>query len=251
MTARKMTLAFQEAWDSLCQLVDRIHVHSIWAKELFLLNKAPSGKIRLVRSGMALRDNSSFVNEALWNRPRNATPLRAIYWGRIDPVKGVHVLLEAVQRLSTDLDIEVLILGEAFHDHEKSYKTALEERADGDKRIHFVGQVPPDRVLSIARTADVCVVPSIWLETGPLTVLEAWAAGLPVIGSRLGGIAELVRDGIDGVLFPPGDAHALSGILYDLAKNCSRLNRLRNGVLKPRTMDDVCEDTIKLYHELV
>ena len=250
VTAKRMTSAFQDAWDSLCQLVDRIHVHANWARELLLLNKAPSEMIRMFRTGMALQDNGRLPNQSPWQRPRDTISLRVIYWGRIDPVKGVHTLVEAVLQLPPDIKVEVLIVGGGFHDQE-SHKRELQEGAKGDRRFTFVGRISPEQVLSLARTADICVVPSIWLETGPLTVLEAWAAGLPVIGSRLGGIAELVRDGIDGMLFPPGDVTALSRILHDLALDRSKLELLRRQVPKPRTMDDVCADMIKLYRELV
>ena len=248
VTARNMTSIFQNAWDSLCRLVDRIHVHAGWVKELFTINNAPLDKVRMFRSGTALQPDGMPPNETLWQRSRGANFLRVLYWGRIDPVKGVHVLVEAAHQLPGDVNIEVLILGGA--PHQENYLRTLKEQAKGDTRLIFAGPIPPDQVLGIARTADVCVVPSLWLETGPLTVFEAWAAGIPVIGSDLGGIAELVSDGIDGLLFPAGDCAALSRILYSLATDQSKLERLRMGVRRPRTVDDLCEDMIQLYDEL-
>ena len=97
---------------------------------------------------------------------------------------------------------------------------------------------------------DLCVIPSLWPETGPITVLDAFGAGLPVIGSRLGGIMELVRDGVDGLLFDAGDASALQECILRLFHDPVLLKRLRAGIQPNRTMLDVAQDYIELYNSL-
>jgi len=94
---------------------------------------------------------------------------------------------------------------------------------------------------------DALAVPSHWLESGPLVVYEAFAAGIPVIGSRLGGIAELVRDGLDGVLVQPGSQEAWADALQRLAKTPGLIERLRAGVARPRTMADVAGEMNGIY----
>jgi glycosyltransferase involved in cell wall biosynthesis len=101
------------------------------------------------------------------------------------------------------------------------------------------------------RRCDFVVVPSRWLETGPLVVLEAFAAGTPVLGARLGGIAELVSDDVDGVLVAPDDAPAWALTLASLANDPTRVARLRAGVRPPRTMDEVGCEMALLYRSML
>ena len=95
------------------------------------------------------------------------------------------------------------------------------------------------------------VVPSRWLETGPLVVLEAFAAGTPVLGARLGGIAELVSDRVDGVLMPPEDPGAWASAIAAIAAAPEQVARLRAGIIPPRTLDDVARDMAGLYRTLL
>jgi glycosyltransferase involved in cell wall biosynthesis len=96
---------------------------------------------------------------------------------------------------------------------------------------------------------DILAVPSTWYETGPFVVLEAHAAGIPVVGSDLGGIAERVTHGQDGLLFPTGDAKALADILLQLWRDPARLNALRPGA-SVRTISDVARETLDTYTAL-
>ena len=88
------------------------------------------------------------------------------------------------------------------------------------------------------------------LETGPLVVLEAFAAGVPVLGSDLGGIAELVRAGTDGVLAAPGSLAAWRDALARLAGDPAEVARLRAGVRPPRTMAAAAAEMEALYRRV-
>jgi glycosyltransferase involved in cell wall biosynthesis len=88
------------------------------------------------------------------------------------------------------------------------------------------------------------------METGPLVVLEAFAAGVPVIGSRLGGIAELVDHGIDGLLVETESVPAWTDVLAQLLQDADLLPRLRAGIRPPRRMSTVADEMLALYHEL-
>jgi len=93
-------------------------------------------------------------------------------------------------------------------------------------------------------------VSSQWLETGPLVVLEAFAAKVPVIGSRLGGIAELVRDGVDGLLVEPSSTEDWAKKLRRLMDDPSLLLRLRSNVRAPRTITTVANEMASIYQSL-
>jgi hypothetical protein len=84
----------------------------------------------------------------------------------------------------------------------------------------------------------VLVVPSIWLENAPLTILEAFLAGVPVVCSDLGGMAEMVEDGVSGLRFRPGDAEDLREKLLRLVREPGLLERLRRGIPAVRRIED-------------
>jgi glycosyltransferase involved in cell wall biosynthesis len=94
---------------------------------------------------------------------------------------------------------------------------------------------------------EAVVVPSRVLETGPLVVYEAFAAGIPVIGSRRGGIAELVRDSVDGLLVEPDSVSAWRAAIEHLLNHSDILPRLRASVRPPRTMHEVAEEMASVY----
>jgi glycosyltransferase involved in cell wall biosynthesis len=127
----------------------------------------------------------------------------------------------------------------------------LHKLANNDTRIRFCAPVPSHRVRSLLAGYDALAVPSRWLETGPLVVLEAFAAGIPVLGSRLGGIAELIRDDVDGLLVESGSVVNWTATLCRVVAEAGLLGRLRTGVRPPRTMEEVADDMLSVYREAV
>src|SRR5262249_41591330 len=126
----------------------------------------------------------------------------------------------------------------------------LERLVGGDPRIRLRSGIRQGQAIELLRAYDILAAPARGLETGPLVVLEAFAAGIPVVGSRLGGIAELVRDGVDGLLVEPGAVEAWAQAIGRLQDDHDLLDRLRAGVRPPRTMDDVVDDMLTLYEGL-
>jgi glycosyltransferase involved in cell wall biosynthesis len=133
-----------------------------------------------------------------------------VFVGRLSEEKGVDVLIKAAVQLP-GVNVEVLGDGPA--------RAALERLADqvAPGRIHFRGRVGKDSVHTAMRSALAVVVPSRWYENQPMTILEAFACGVPVIGSRLGGIPELVTDGVNGHTVAADDPAALAASMRALA----------------------------------
>jgi glycosyltransferase involved in cell wall biosynthesis len=133
---------------------------------------------------------------------------------------------------------------------DEQYAGWLHQLAADDRRVVFHEALDSNRVIDVLRQFDVLAVPSQWLETGPLVVLEAFAAQIPVAGSRLGGIAELVRDGVDGVLVQHDSDAEWARALASLAEDPTVLGCLRGGVRPPRHMRAVSDDMFAVYSEI-
>jgi glycosyltransferase involved in cell wall biosynthesis len=204
-------------------------------------NGIPPAKVVVCRQG---------VNPATHHAMRDpqANRLRVGFVGRYEAVKGLHVLIDAEKLVPDDVGLEVHVWGIARRSATDDYRDRMISRARGRSRVIFHAE-GTDRAAMYGQM-DVLAVPSLWLETGPLVVLEAQAAGLPVVGSRLGGIVERVTDGRDGILVPPGDARALARVLRQLAREPEQVKALRyTGAV--RTTADVARETLATYHALV
>jgi glycosyltransferase involved in cell wall biosynthesis len=145
--------------------------------------------------------------------------------GRVDPEKGIDVLARAMAQLGGDVaDAQLAVVGAPMVGGDEYGRTVSAEAIEllGD-RVRFVG--PTDDVPAVIRALDVMVNASRSEPFGR-TVLEAQACGIPVIGTASGGIPEFVRDGVNGILVPPGDAAALANQLERLLGDASLRRQL-------------------------
>jgi glycosyltransferase involved in cell wall biosynthesis len=131
------------------------------------------------------------------------------------------VALDALRR--TD-GIELVIAGEG-DEREPLERRALELGLTD--RVRFIGPQPRERVVRLFRAADAAILSSSW-ENFPHTVVEALAAGTPVLATAIGGVAEVVRDGDNGLLVAPGDAEALAGAVRRFFEDADLRERLRD-----------------------
>jgi glycosyltransferase involved in cell wall biosynthesis len=178
-------------------------------------------------------------------RPRPAGARRRLgYVGTLAPHKGAHVLLEAargLQRSQWSLDL----FGNDRLD--PGYTDRLRALAGADARIRFRGKVAPDEQHRIWSSIDLLVVPSLWWENSPLTVLEALASGIPVIASRTGGVPELISPDA-GALVEPGDVASLRQAIEDALDGRSLASAL--GPLPIKTALDGARELVELYGEV-
>lgn len=150
-----------------------------------------------------------------------------LFAGRLSPEKGIDTLVDAVCRVGPAgrTSPRLVIAGDG------PQRAALEARVaaagnGGPSPVRFVGRLDAGGVAEAMQRAVAVVVPSRWYENQPMTILEAFAAGRPVIGTDLGGIPELVRPGETGLLVAPDDPAALAAALQDLADDPALARRL-------------------------
>ncbi|TET63903.1 glycosyltransferase family 1 protein, partial [Candidatus Aerophobetes bacterium] len=126
-----------------------------------------------------------------------------VYFGRISQEKGVLTLIRAMRDIKNS---RLLIVGAGELRNRLEEYVAEKEIAN----IEFSGYLGEEELKAMVRNSMFAVVPSEWYENCPYSVLEAFALGKPVIGSDIGGIPELIDDGINGLLFEPGNSQELS-----------------------------------------
>jgi glycosyltransferase involved in cell wall biosynthesis len=149
----------------------------------------------------------NFVNLATC-KPQHEDGKYALFVGRLSKEKGILTLLTALEHL----DAPVRVVGDG------PLKAGYEDFVRDHRMNHvtFEGYKSGDDLKKLYVDAAFLVVPSEWYENAPMTILEAYAHGKPVIGSRIGGIPEMIDDGRTGLLFTPGDADELSECIQSL-----------------------------------
>jgi glycosyltransferase involved in cell wall biosynthesis len=206
-------------------------------------NGAPAKKIVVNRLGV--RDE---VAKAAASRASAHDAVRIGYVGRFENVKGVVDLAEAMRRVPKDVPLRLEFRGPVQTAADRDVKSALEKMLAGDSRVTFGDGVAPLHVADLLRSYDVVCCPSRCLEGGPTVGLEAMALGVPVIAASVGGVAEVVEDGVNARLVPPGNVDCLAAALIEVARNpqatiCQWSKRLPAS----RTMHDVAREYVALY----
>lgn len=161
-------------------------------------------------------------------------PLRIGFVGTPVWHKGLHVLIAAARLLQPG-QFTLTVHGNLTISPE--YAASLRNQAPG-LPVHFAGPVDHGEAASIYEALDVLVVPSIWLENSPLVVHEAFMAGVPVVGSRIGGLADLIDDGRNGLLVEPADAGALAAALQSLVDTPALLHSLSPASTSVKSIED-------------
>jgi glycosyltransferase involved in cell wall biosynthesis len=175
-----------------------------------------------------------------------------LYAGAIDPFKGVRVLLEAFATMRGGGSTRLVIAGYSLGDEEERLKAEVQRRAIAG--VEFPGFQQGEALAKLYRGARCVVMPTLWYENMPNVVLEAMAYGKPVIGSDLGGVAEVIKDGKDGLLFKPGDAASLRDRLEETAADDGLVRRMgmaaREKVVSEYAPDNHCDRLLAVFDEV-
>ncbi len=167
--------------------------------------------------------------------------VRLLFAGRLDPVKGIDFLLKTLDSLSSLYDFHLTVLGTG--PSEKRVRTRFEHK----KWVTFRGFVPGSEVAQALTQSDLYCIPSLMAESYGLVTAQALQLGTPVIGSNIGGTSELVRDGVTGILVPPGDAAAWRGAFLKVFSDTNVLAQWHENAI--RHAHEFDEDLIAQAHE--
>jgi glycosyltransferase involved in cell wall biosynthesis len=224
---------------------DRFVLLTDWAGKTVIANDAPAGKVMVNRLGIATRLPAPKPGPDA--RPTRL-PLRLAYLGRFEAIKGPHDFVRALTSLPPDLRFRAELIGPVFTTAEQTVVDELRKLIGADPRITIGAPVPHAAVPRALADIDVLCCPSVVAEGGPTVAIEAHAVGTPVIGTRIGGLAELVTDGVNGRLVAPGDWRALAAVVQDIVRDpVGTVDQWRRSLPQVRTFDDVTRQYLSMY----
>lgn len=229
---------------ALLRPVDLFLAPSAFLRDRFVDWGLPAARIRVTPNAVRWEDDAPGADA----RPRRD---RFGFFGNLARHKGPLVLLDAATRLARAGSTARVALHGGFGWADEAFRADFAEalRAAAPVARHL-GPYAREDLRRLMREVDWVVVPSIWWENAPLVVLEARAAGRPVICSGVGGMAELVADGVDGLHAAPGDAAALAETMIRAAEEPGLWARLAGG-RPPAAHADFVAAHLELYHGLL
>lgn len=220
------------------ELCNKVIVLTDWYKKVLLKNGIPEHKINVIKQALPYNIHPYNI------KPFKATrPVSLIFIGRIDPIKGIHLLIEAIISLPED-KIALHLYGAV---NDEQYFINLKNQTNGKKNIVWKGVLAQTEVVNTIREYDALILPSVVAEMSPLVIQEAFAAGVPVIGADVAGIAEQIKHNYNGLLFKFNSIMSLKNILNTILENPAIIYTLRNGVCEPDNFERVVEETLNVY----
>ena len=189
----------------------------------------------------------NYIDASKFERPY-ADEGYALFFGRLSHEKGLDHLLDAVA-LTPDIPLYIAGTGPS----EEQLKQAVKDR--GLANVTFLGFVSGDELLNLISKASFTVVPSIWYENCPMSVLESLALQTPVIGAEIGGIPELVNHEKDGYTYQAGNSQVLADAMQMMMADAIRRQQMGEAGRK-KIIEDFNEAThyqllIDLYLEII
>jgi glycosyltransferase involved in cell wall biosynthesis len=179
------------------------------------------------------------------------SPANIGFFGQLSYFKGANVMLEAMAMLPAESEAHLWLHGANLDLQTEEFQrefAAMHERLGG--RVTFRGPYRHEELPKLMADLHWVVVPSIWWENSPLVIQEAFFHRRPIICSDVGGMAEKVRDGLDGIHFRVGDAFSLARAV-ERATGSPRLWRsLREGIREPYAMDAHIDRLLHTYEQL-
>jgi glycosyltransferase involved in cell wall biosynthesis len=177
---------------------------------------------------------------------------RFAFFGQFTPFKGTDVLLEAMAALDDDFEGHLWMHGANLSIQPRDFQERIGEMLeDAGESVTVAGSYNRAQLPRLMARTDWVIVPSIWWENSPLVIQEAFQHGRPVICSDIGGMAEKVRDGVNGLHFRRGDARHLAETISRAAETQGLWEQLQAGIPPVHSMDDHVMRLQDLYRELM
>lgn len=219
-------------------------VPSPFARRIFARDGLDPATIDVIEYGMDVEAYRGLARAG-------SAQLRIGFLGTVIPSKGVHLLVDAFQRVgAADLALEIHGPILPFH-QDRTYGERLAQQIAGwEDQIRFHGAYRPEQAPRLLAALDVLVVPSIWYETYCMVIREGFLAGVPVIASNFGAMADAIEDEATGLLFAMGDSVDLARKLGRVAHDEGLRSRLAGSSKTVATVEQNGAATIAVYERI-
>jgi glycosyltransferase involved in cell wall biosynthesis len=186
--------------------------------------------------------------------PKGGRRDRFAFFGQLNPFKGIKVLVDAVTRIpAQDWGDAILYIfgGNLEHQPEDFQREVRELFRLAGRRLRFMGSYKSPDLPHLMRDVDWTIVPSTWWENSPVVIQEAFHHGRPIIASDIGGMAEKVRDGVDGLHFRVSNPESLAEAMTRAMREPGLWERLRGGIAPPCTAEQAARQHADLFERLI
>jgi glycosyltransferase involved in cell wall biosynthesis len=228
--------------------VDAFIAPSEYVKERYAAWGIPAEKIVVAPYACFPVGEPEAGADRLPDRPRN----RFAFFGQFTPYKGADVLLQAMARLGEDFEGHLWIYGANLETQRPEFRDMFASMLEATgKTVTFAGHYDHAELAKLMQRIDWVVVPSIWWETGPIVVLEAFQYGKPVICSDIGGMSEKVTHDVSGLHFRNRDPASLAEAMRRAVETPGIWDRLRAGIPQVPMIMDHARNMSDLYRDLL
>ncbi|CAN7688472.1 glycosyltransferase family 4 protein [Neorhizobium tomejilense] len=208
-------------------------------------------KISVIENGIAI-ETAAPAREVQGLKPRRN---RFAYFGQMTPFKGADILIDAVSRIPKEIwgeDSCLMIFGGNLERQPIEFQERIKKLiAEAGHRVRFYGAYQNADVPRLMRSVDWVVQPSVWWENSPVVIQEALLHRRPMICSDIGGMAEKVRDGKDGLHFRAGSSQDLADRIVEVLGDGKIWERLRGSMRQPADRAACAREHVKLYRTLL
>ncbi len=225
-------------------LVDEFIAPSHFLAERHIAWGLPEEKLHVVENVIPVVERTQPASAGL-----RGGPLRVGFFGQISQLKGINVLFDTAESLVDDevTDVVLEIFGDYRNQPAEFQKDFLERLPKAGRNVRFHGPYDSSRVDELMQSVDAVLMTSIWWENSPVVIQEAFRNRRPVICPNIGGMAEKVRNGIDGLHFPVGSSVALATLLKQLADDRDILKHLSETMALPPSAEAIVEEHLRIY----
>ncbi|MGH6808478.1 MAG: glycosyltransferase family 4 protein [Ensifer adhaerens] len=208
-------------------------------------------RIHVIENGIMGEEATPARELARSDAPRN----RFAFFGQITPFKGVDVLIDAIGRVPDEIwgdDAYLMIFGANLERQPVEFQERMKKLIErAGRRVRFYGSYQNADLPKLMRSVDWVIFPSIWWENSPVVIQEALLHRRPIICSDIGGMAEKVRDGADGLHFRAGNGQHLADRIVEVLNDDTVWDRLRSTMRGPFSAKDCAREHNGVYRSLL
>ncbi|MEA2048163.1 MAG: glycosyltransferase family 4 protein [Campylobacterota bacterium] len=232
---------------SYFELVDHFVSPSHFLIERYVNWGIPSQKISMLENGQVFLDTYNRDKRTLKEDEKRAT---FGYFGQINPFKGMDVLMDALDYLDKETlkDLKIHIHGTGMEMWSEEFQEKVKKQFKKYKKnVTYFGRYEAEELPNLMAEVDWVIIPSSWWENSPLVIQESFKFGRPMIASNIGGMAEKITDGKDGLHFKVRNPRSLANKITQAIEDTELYDILYDGITKPLSIKASIREHLEVY----